>query len=122
MPTQYSIFANMSLASHKTRRWKTDTDRRDASRRDADSEHQAKKTREAISHDAGKPTSSIATPTLDTILTVTSLGMQSDTTPGNDAECAATRNSKARKSLGMPQGTILATDAQRLGAVKRRQI
>jgi hypothetical protein len=58
--------------SHKTRPWKTDTERRDASRRDADSENQAKKKRrEAMWHDAGKPTSSVATPvrtpTLDTI-------------------------------------------------------
>jgi hypothetical protein len=68
--------ASMSLGSHKTRRWQTD-EHRDAIRSDADYENDPshKKPREAIWHNAGKPTSSVATPilptpTLDTIFSV----------------------------------------------------
>jgi hypothetical protein len=65
--------ANMSLGSHKTRRWQTDAERCYAYRLDADSRfHFCKhEPREATRHDAGKPTPSdvtplVATPTLDT--------------------------------------------------------
>jgi hypothetical protein len=55
--------ANVSLESHKTRRWQTDAERRNAYRRDAESrfhfcEHDP---REATRHVSGKPTPSVVT-------------------------------------------------------------
>jgi hypothetical protein len=65
-PTQDFISANMSSGNQKKRRCKAVAERREAFRRDADSEQTKQdKPQETIWHNAGKPTSSVARQTLD---------------------------------------------------------